>query len=72
MQNVGSLRRGFGGARPLPRGGRREGRGREERRRREDRRRRRDEDEEDDDLLEGCYSVSAYDGDEEGRREKLL
>ena len=28
--------------------------------------------EEDDDLLEGCYSVSAYDGDEEGRREKLL
>ena len=26
----------------------------------------------DDDLSEGCYSVSAYDGDEEGRREKLL
>ena len=23
-------------------------------------------------MLEGCYSVSAYDGDEEGRREKLL
>ena len=65
-------RRGFEGTRPPPRGGRREGRGREERRRREDRRRRRDEDEEDDDLLEGCYSVSAYDGDEEGRREKLL
>ena len=34
LQNVGSLRRGFEGTRPLPRGGRREGRGREERRRR--------------------------------------
>ena len=65
-------RRGFEGTRPPPRGVRRhgEGRGREERRRREDRRRRRDDDDEDDDLLEGCYSVSAYDGDEEGRRER--
>ena len=65
-------RRGFEGTRPPPRVVRRhgEGRGRDERRRREDRRRRRDDDDEDDDLLEGCYSVSAYDGDEEGRRER--
>ena len=65
-------RRGFEGPRPPPRGGRRqgEGRGREERRRRDDRRRRREYDDEDDDLLEGCYSVSAYDGDEEVRQEK--